>query len=783
MRKLALFAFSFSAAVFLTQYLLNTKTALIIGLLAAAAGTAVIVIRCAKLRPARLILWGLALGFLWNCIYKTVFYEPANVFHGVTDRYSFTILDYPQSTDYGLKLTARLLLPGKPDIKSILYFYDFDASGLKPGQTISVKAKAVSVSDRPDYDHLSQKGCFLTFTAKEAPKVIADNSLSPVYYPVRLAYLFRRTVTKLFAEDVSPFLNALLTGDKTELNKDSYLLSVLSVTGASHTVAVSGMHLSFLVGLIVRLFGKRKRTYALLFPIILFYMLMVGSTPSIMRAGIMQILLLSAPLLMREYDSVTALGFALMVLLAVNPFSAKQAGLQLSFASVLGIHLFSGRLQNAIIMTITKIKPVERLLKTKRQFEFSLSFFFSKSLPAVLFRSALRFAIAGVAVSFAALVFVVPLTALSFEQVSLIAPVTNLLILWAVSCAFCIGIFTAILGALFMPLGWIFVPVVSLLVRYILSIMYFLAKTPLPALYTRNFTVSAWLVFFYLLMIIVVLYPGIKRKLLMISVPAMLMLSVVLLLTKIESDKTKFAVTALDVGQGQCIVFRSNGKSAIVDCGGNRMLNAGDNAVRYLFSEGESRVDLLILTHYHEDHANGVLQLLRRIKVLRLIVPDLKDKGELGYEILELAEKSGTEVTFVDKKTVSLLLGSIRFEIFPALGTGGKNEQGLCVLSGANGFDTLITGDIDEETEWMLLEYTGLQDLELLFAGHHGSRYSTCIRLLDTLKPEIVFISSGYNSYGHPSAETISRLKYAGIKVYRTDLNGQITLKLHSYLN
>jgi competence protein ComEC len=458
MRKLALFAFSFSAAIFLTQYLIRAQTAaLIFGALTAFAGIAAVFIRCSEAGPARLVLWGLALGFLWNCVYRTVFYEPANALNNVTDRYSFTVLDYPQSTDYGQKLTVRQIRSGRPDNKAILYFYGIDASDLKPGQSITLRAKAVSVSGGSDNDYLINRGVFLTFTAKEAPVITDDNSLSPVYYPVRLAYLFRRTVTKLFDGDVSPFLNALLTGDKSELNKDSYLLSVLSVTGASHTVAVSGMHLSYLVGLIVRLLGKRKRTYVLLIPIIVFYILMTGSTPSVMRAGIMQILLLSAPLLMREYDGITALGFALMVLLAINPFSAKQIGLQLSFASVLGIYLFSEKLQNAILLSVSKIGPAGKILRSKQKFEPSFTFFLGKSLPVVILRSIMRFVISGVAVSVAASAFIIPLSALSFGRVSLIAPLTNLLILWAVSCAFSAGILSAVLvSCLCPPAGFLY---------------------------------------------------------------------------------------------------------------------------------------------------------------------------------------------------------------------------------------------------------------------------------------------------------------------------------------
>ena len=98
------------------------------------------------------------------------------------------------------------------------------------------------------------------------------------------------------------------------------------------------------------------------------------------------------------------------------------------------------------------------------------------------------------------------------------------------------------------------------------------------------------------------------------------------------------------------------------------------------------------------------------------------------------------------------------------------------MLCSANGFDSLITGDADSFTEALLLKYYPIPDLELLVAGHHGSKHSTSADLLDALRPEFAVISTGYNSYGHPAAETLERLNDAGARVLRTDQSGTVVL-------
>ena len=142
-------------------------------------------------------------------------------------------------------------------------------------------------------------------------------------------------------------------------------------------------------------------------------------------------------------------------------------------------------------------------------------------------------------------------------------------------------------------------------------------------------------------------------------------------------------------------------------------------------------------------------------------------------EILRLAEQYGVTVETVTEKTV-LSFGGGEQTIFPPLGAGGSNELGLTILAAAGERTFLITGDMERATEKKLVDTYSLPDVDVLMAGHHGSRDSTSGELLEAVTPETVVISEGSNSYGHPAEDTLQRLARAGCRVYRTDHHGTV---------
>ena len=235
----------------------------------------------------------------------------------------------------------------------------------------------------------------------------------------------------------------------------------------------------------------------------------------------------------------------------------------------------------------------------------------------------------------------------------------------------------------------------------------------------------------------------------------------------------------LDVGQGQSVLLRLDGRLVLVDCGGDGQQDAGDAAADYLQTRGGEKLDALVVSHYHSDHANGVPELLRRVAVDLLLLPDVEEGDPLREEIVSLAAERGIEVRFVCGDTHLDFPGGQRLTIFPPLQSAGEtNELGLCVLASAGDFDVLIPGDMGGQGEERLLSHTRLPRVEVLVAGHHGSATSTTQALLDEIQPETAVISVGKrNRYGHPAQETLERLALAGTDIYRTDLQGTVTVR------
>jgi len=220
-----------------------------------------------------------------------------------------------------------------------------------------------------------------------------------------------------------------------------------------------------------------------------------------------------------------------------------------------------------------------------------------------------------------------------------------------------------------------------------------------------------------------------------------------------------------------------------VDCGGDGYENAGDIAADHIQAMGYSAIDLLVVSHYHADHANGIPELLDRIDVKEIVLPDVEEDALLRRRILEQAQRRNIPVRFV-REDLDLPFGEETvFTIYPPVGQNQTNELGLSVLCSAGDYDVLLTGDMGTSAEKKLLEYVLLPDVELMVAGHHGSKYSNSQLLLETVRPDVAVFSVGAdNNYGHPTVEAIERFEAVGAEIYRTDLNGTVTITVEPEL-
>lgn len=755
MRKLATAALSFSAAIFLSHYLIGGQWLIYCSVLFAALSLSGLFFKETVRFRIFIICLLLAAGFLWNSAFYSFSYAPARLYDGKTETVSAVVLGYPEETDYGSKVLVQVSGNNKPSVKTQLYMYN-DTKILRPGNTLAFTAK-FRLSDTmygEKTETFVSKGIYLLATLK-GTLTVTDASTPLLYFPNQIAHAVTEKIRQIFSVDTSAFMQALILGDTSGVYKDIALKSALSSTGASHIISVSGMNVAFLLGFL-SLFIKRKRLLAFIgIPVVLLFMSVVGFQPPVTRAGIMQLFVLLAPLFKRESDAVTSLSASLMLILIFNPFSAGSAGLQLSFSATLGILLYTEKIYHTL----------DDFLQKKKVYEHPL------------LRISLRFIYASFATTIGALIFSVPLIALHFGAVSLIAPLSNLLILWAVTLAFCGGIAAVLFGFIFVPAGSAFAFLIALLVRYIVVVVEFLARVPLASIYTANPAVIIWLIYVYAMFITAFFLRAKIRQLVYPVCFSVVFICLLALITSALTNCGGLSVIALDVGQGQSIIVTAGKYTAMIDCGSSSGKDAGDIATRYMQSRGLSKIDLLILTHFHADHANGVKEVLERNLVSAVAVPvPSADQNALAEEIIALASKKGIAIIEVTEN-LSVSFVSVSLRIYAPFGSENENERGLTVLCTERDFDALVTGDMSADMERRLVATVSLPDIELFIVGHHGSKDATSDELLDTVKPEAAVISVGYNMYGHPAVETLSKFALDGITVYRTDIDGDVFIK------
>ncbi|MCC8122587.1 MAG: DNA internalization-related competence protein ComEC/Rec2 [Oscillospiraceae bacterium] len=761
MRKLCFFALPFSAAVLLAVYLFPARLWLPLGLISAAAFLPGLVLRGNGRLRWTLICFGLAAGFLWSSLFYQTQYAPAEALDGQAVTATASVLDYPRTTTYGCTLNVRLPTGNGTAKASLLLAKEY--ASLKPGDQISGTFQLNTSTELygEETDYYTAKGIFLLASAEEL--TVEHPAHIPLSaFPVVMAEKIKISISTVFPADTAPFITAILTGDKTGL--ESSLYTAMQRSGVAHVVAVSGMHVSFLAGLVATLLSRRRRLAAVTgIVLVLLFAAVTGATPSVLRAAFMQVFLLLAPLLRREDDRATSLSAVLMLLLAANPFSAASVSLQLSFASVAGIYLFTQPLYTKWMEPFSgKTETVSRRWRNK-----TLAFLFG-SLSTTI----------------GAMMFTTPLTAYYFGTFSILSPLTNLLTLWAVSFVFLGGLFTALLGILSPGLAAPFAFLTSIPVRYICLVVTRIARIPFAAVSTGGIYLKLWLYASYAVLLHYLLYRVILRRkitLRQLGIPAVacaLALCAALAFQALSLRAGTLTVTVLNVGQGQSLVLHSANQTVLVDCGGNGQSSAGDIAADYLQSMGSSHLDYLVLTHCHTDHANGVAELMSRIDVSCIVLPDVQEPLALQDEITALAAERGITLVTVEEDTAVTFGDDVDLRIYAPLGAGETNEEGLSLLCTSGDFDVLITGDMDSTIERRLIKYGNLPDIELLIAGHHGSKYATSEELLAETLPEYAAISVGRNSYGHPADETLARLAEQGCAIYRTDRMGNITFTI-----
>lgn len=692
-------------------------------------------------RQILLLLIGTMIGVLWFAAFSIFKLSAPKALDASIRHVTMTAGDFSYETEYGSAVDGELSFDGRNYAVKI---YLNTHKQIIPGDVITgqFRMRYTGGGTQPATFHIGSGTLLLAYPAGETTIVHGDASALR-YFPARLRNATLKLIEVVFPENTVAFAKSLLLGDDSQL--DYEILKDFSLTGVRHIIAVSGLHVSIFLGMVCVFTRKRPILIAVIgMPILLVFAAMVGFTPSIIRACIMQLLLWVALCVGKEYDAPTAMSLAALAVLIQNPMAAASVSFQLSFGSVAGILLFAAPIQNYF----------QALWGKKKAWKL------------------LRLLSGSLSVSVAANVLIVPLMAYYFGTVSLIGVLANLLILWIVPVAFGGIMLACCVGAFWLSGAHVIAFVVSLPICYILKLTQWLAEIPMAAVYTQSIFIVIWIVLSYCMVVVLMLQKR-KHPMFMASC-GVLILGIALLISFFLPLQENYRMTVLDVGQGQCILLQSDGKTFMVDCGGDSDDSAANLAIQTLYAQGITRLDGLVVTHYDADHAGGVGYVLRRIGVDMLFLPALSDDAGLEDTIRQVA--AGKVVTV--KKDMLLTFGETQLSIFSSQDLDSTNESSLCVLFQKKNCDILITGDRSTTGELLLLHTGRIPDLDILVAGHHGSENSTGEFLLKTTKPETVIISVGAdNRYGHPSDEVLDRLNRYGCTVRRTDLEGTIIIK------
>ena len=554
--------------------------------------------------------------------------------------------------------------------------------------------------------------------------------------------------------------------------------------GLTHVVAISGWNIAIVAALVAaaarplaRRRGGRHAGALIAVATVAGYVLLTGATPSVVRAALMAGALLVARLGGSRAHAASALGLAALVMLIAAPSLLWDVGFQLSLLATGGLIWFGA--------------PIERRMT---------------AWPALIREP--------VALTLAAQITTLPVILINFERLSLIAPVANVLVVPFVPLAMLFSAIASIVSVLaqLVPVPfvadaavWLTGGAAWLVLRAMVLIGSALASVPYASVEVK---VPAALAVAWLPVVALATWaigsgtatpePGAQRtrgqttrltrlarsviRPLPVSAALVATLGVIALSSMPDG---RLHLTALDVGQGDAILVETpTGATMLVDGGPDPELTLrrlGANLPYF-----ERRIDLMVVSHPHQDHVAGLVDVLNRFKVGSLMHAGIDFENPSYDQLLTDAAAAGTTVTFARTGQVARLDATTTVEVlYPAeadaaaaLPEGDINNGSIVLVLRHGAFDALLTGDAEAPTETLLLGRGLIHEVDVLKVGHHGSTSSTTPALLEAARPRVAIISAGVdNEYGHPAAPTLDILGgVPGLTVHRTDLEGDVEI-------
>jgi competence protein ComEC len=682
---------------------------------------------------------------------------------------------------------------------------------VEPGDAVRLSGRPQAPPEGGYGDYLRRTG--VAGTLRSPDLAVLAHATDPAGLLERTRRATGDALARALPEPAAGLAAGILVGLRDRVDRD--LAAAFTATGLSHVVAISGWNIALVAGLVGSLLaGRARRTRSCLILVaIAGYTVLAGASASVVRAAAMAGVALLARESGRPGTAAAALGWAVALLVLAAPANAGDVGLQLSAAATAGLIAWSGPITGAI----ERRAPL---------------------LPGWVRE--------GLGVSLAAQAATLPIVLLAFGRVAPLSPLTNLAVVPLVPLAMAAGT-VALAGGGLAAAG---APGVlatlagvpgALVLGLLIGIVRLAAALPLasvtlpPALAAAAAGAAVLGLMIFASRRRIVLppgrlgrlasrlaepavsgretvraptgrpedghkagrppgghprargdHPGPSRRLLRVAGLGAALALAVLAVGAATRPDGRAHVTVLDVGQGDAILVTGpSGGRMLVDGGPDpdRLLVALDARV----PSWDRRLDLVVLTHPHEDHVAGLPLVLERYRVGRVLEPGMPGQGP-GYEAFATAVSAGHTPGGRLVAGDRLILDGIAVEVLwpdadrvPAEATddgSAVNDASIVLLGAFEGRRFLLAADAETDVEERIVT-RGLPPVDLLKAGHHGSRTSSSPALVGATRPRLVAVSVGAkNDYGHPSPEVLERLETAGAIVLRTDQLGTIDVAL-----
>ncbi|MEO5985789.1 MAG: ComEC/Rec2 family competence protein [Candidatus Limnocylindria bacterium] len=551
-----------------------------------------------------------------------------------------------------------------------------------------------------------------------------------------------------------------------------------ATAGLTHVVAISGWNIAIVAALVAaavrplaRRPGGRWTTAIVAAAVVGGYVVLTGASPSVVRAALMAGAMLIARLGGSRAHAASALELAALLMLLAAPAVLWDVGFQLSLLATAGLIWYG--------------PAVERRLPR---------------WPGWIREP--------VALTLAAQLTTLPVILVNFERLSLVAPLANVLVVPFIPIAMLLSAVASVGGAIdsiaHVPgigdaatwfaggAAWLVLRVVIVIGTAVASLPHAAVDLTLPPL-----VAVAWLP------ILAVgswalagqdpderspdaraagAAAGLTVRILRPLPMASVLVAVLLGVTVASRPDGRLHVTTLDIGQGDAILVETpSGATMLVDGGPDPELTLRRLGANLPFSA--RRIDLLVLSHPHQDHVAGLVDVLARFRIGALLHGGIHYENPAYHRLLADASASGVGVRLaragqqliLDATTTVQILYPAEADAAAPLPEGDINNGSVVVLVRTGGFSALLTGDAEAPIESMLVA-RGTGAVDMLKVGHHGSTSSTTLALLEATRPGIAVISSGQgNEYGHPAPETLAALAArSGLVVFRTDTHGDV---------